>query len=286
MAINILLTDTQSPLGNGLRHRFESTTFRFVADHPAELSWTDDSAVREYLDQVKPNLILNSTGWGEGAAVKPDLLADGAACLGRCVAGRDVSVVHLSSHRAFHGERTVSHSEYDLPSAQTDLAKAFVEAENELQKSLQQTLILRCSWVLSSQGGSLLARLLDDFSAGRSTQVCDQWRGSPVLVGDVVRTVHAITLQIIYGANNWGVMHFGSSDVCSELVFARKVLEMVQGVTGRELSLQEIESTTDNSAVLELRRIRECFGIQPRSWRQGLKPVIQRWLRQHELVDA
>ena len=64
----IAFSDTSSPLGAGLRNRFESTTFRFVADHPAELSWRDESQVREYLAEVKPHLVLNTIGWGEGTA--------------------------------------------------------------------------------------------------------------------------------------------------------------------------------------------------------------------------
>lgn len=278
MAINILLTDTASPLGTGLRHRFESTTHRFVAEHPAELNWTDAAQVRDYLAQVKPHIVLNTTGWGEGAAVKPDLLADGADCLARCLRGSSASVVHLSSYRVFHGEGKVSHSERDLPKAETELSRAFVQAEQAIMASVPQSLMMRSSWVLSTEGGSLLARLLADFEAGRSTVISDQWRGTPVTVSDVVRAVYAITQQIIYGADNWGVMHFGSSDVCSELVFANKVQEMVLSETGRSLLLEELETPTDNSAVLELRRLRDTFGLQPRSWRQGLRPLVRRWL--------
>lgn len=271
-------------MGTGLRHKFESTTFRFVSDHPAELSWTDEAQVRSYLADIKPHLILNTTGWGEGAAVKPDLLADGAECLARCVGGSSATVVHLSSYRVFHGEGRVSHGELDAPKAETDLARVFHAAEQALLGALPQTLVLRSSWVLSTEGGSLLARLLADFEAGRSTVVSDQWRGTPVMVADVVRAVYAMTQQIIYGAENWGVMHFGSSDVCSEMVFASKVRDMVMADTGRELQLEEVETPTDNSAVLEMRRLRENFGIQPRSWRQGLKPVVHRWLAMKGLL--
>lgn len=278
MAINILLTDSASPLGTGLRQKFESTTFRFMAEHPPELSWTDPQQVADYLAQVKPHLILNSTGWGEGAAVKPALLADGARVLGQCLAGKDISVLHLSSYRVFHGEGRVSHRESDLPKAETELARVFAEAEQAIAGALRQSLILRSSWVLSTEGGSLLARLLADFEAGRATVVSDHWRGTPVLVADVVRAVYAVTQQIIFGADNWGVMHFGSSDVCSERLFADKVRDMVLAESGRALQLDEIDTATDNSAVLEFKRLRDCFGIQPRSWRQGLKPVLHRWL--------
>ncbi|MDN3638521.1 sugar nucleotide-binding protein [Simiduia curdlanivorans] len=284
MAINILLTDTSSPLGIGLRNKFESTTFRFVAEHPAELSWRDESQVREYLAEVKPHLVLNTIGWGEGTAIKPDLLADGAECLGRCLAGSSASVLHLSSYRIFHGEGKVSHTEADVPKAASDLSKAFAQAESAILGALPSSLVLRSSWVLSTEGGSLLARLLADFEAGRSTVISEHWRGTPVMVSDVVRAVYAVTQQIIYGANNWGVMHFGSSDVCSESVFAHKIQDMVQAETGRLLQLEAIETETDNSAVLEVRRLRDCFGLQPRSWRQGLRPAVRRWLDRRGLL--
>lgn len=279
MAINILLTDTGSPLGSGLRQRFESTTHRFVAEHPADLDWRDSAQVAEYLDQVAPHLILNTTGWGEGAAVKPELLVAGARSLAQAVGGRDCAVVHLSSYRVFHGEGRVSHKEADVPKAETELSQVFSEAESLLAEAMPRVLCLRSSWVLSTVGGSLLARLLADFQAGRATVVSDHWRGTPVLVNDVVRAVYAITQQIIYGADNWGVMHFGSSDVCSELVFAQKVREMIEAEIGQTLQLEELETPTDNSAVLELRRVRDNFGIQPRSWRQGLRPALKSWLK-------
>ena len=286
MAINILLTDTSSPLGAGLRNRFESTTFRFVADHPAELSWRDESQVREYLAEVKPHLVLNTIGWGEGTAIKPDLLVDGAACLGRCLAGSTASILHLSSYRVFHGDGKVSHGENDVPKAESDLSKAFTQAEASIMGALELSLVLRASWVMSTSGGSLLARLLADFEAGRSTVISEHLRGTPVMVNDVVRAVYAVTQQMIYGANNWGVMHFGSSDVCSEAVFARKIQDMVQAEAGRQLSFEEVDAETDNSAVLEVRRLRDCFGLQPRSWRQGLRPSVRRWLDRRGLLVA
>lgn len=285
MAITILLTDTGSPLGTGLRQKFESTTFRFVSDHPAQLDWADRTQVADYLAEIKPQLVLNTTGWGEGAAVKPELLASGAECLAHCLSGSEVPVVHLSSYRVFHGEGRVSHGEQDEAKAETELSQVFHRAEQALLHSVPHAIVLRSSWVLSTEGGSLLARLLADFEAGRATVVSDQWRGTPVLVTDVVRAVYAMTQQIIYGAENWGVMHFGSSDVCSELVFAAKVRDMIMAETGRELALEELETPTDNSAVLEMRRLRENFGIQPRSWRQGLKPVVTRWLRLKQLIS-
>lgn len=284
MAINILLTDTTSPLGLGLRHRFESTTFRFVGEHPPELSWVDDAQVRDYLKEIKPHLILNTTGWGEGSAIKPDLLADGAECLARCLQGSTASVLHLSSYRVFSGEGKVSFGEQDIPVAETDMAQAFASAEQALMSSVDAALVLRSSWVLSTEGGSLLARLLADFEAGRTTVVSEQWRGTPVMVNDVVRAVFAVTQQIIFGADNWGVMHFGSSDVCSESVFAHKVKDMVEAEAGRQLQLEEVETEVGNSAVLELSRLRNSFGIQPRSWRQGLRPAVRRWLERRRLL--
>lgn len=279
MPITILLTDTGSPLGGGLRQRFESTTHRFVAEHPADLCWRDSAQVSDYLDSVSPHVILNTTGWGEGAAVKPDLLADGAASLARAVSGRDCALVHLSSYRVFHGDGRVSHREGDTPKCETELSQVFAGAEAALTGALPRVLCLRSSWVLSTVGGSLLARLLADFQAERGTVVSDHWRGSPVLVSDVVRAVYAIIQQIIYGADNWGVMHFGASDVCSELVFAHKVREMLEAEIGQLLQLEEVETPTDNSAVLEMKRVRDNFGIQPRSWRQGLRPALRSWLR-------
>ena len=150
--------------------------------------------------------------------------------------------------------------------------------------ALELSLVLRASWVMSTSGGSLLARLLADFEAGRSTVISEHLRGTPVMVNDVVRAVYAVTQQMIYGANNWGVMHFGSSDVCSEAVFARKIQDMVQAEAGRQLSFEEVDAETDNSAVLEVRRLRDCFGLQPRSWRQGLRPSVRRWLDRRGLL--
>ena len=288
MSFKLLLTDVISPLGRALEHELEREPFKLLLPAAADLDWSDAQGLQAYLHKHQPDLIVNCRGWE--AAYQRDgqaELVSTARQLAQACAERQIPLIHLSSYSVFGGDGRVTHSEKDAIAPLGEVGRAFVEAEQVIADGLPKHIILRLSWVIGAYGDNLLTRLLGAFLAGASVSVNRRLRGAPTSLSDAARVAVAISKQIQCGADNWGVMHYCSSDACTEDEFAEQLLQLLiqQQLLTAEPSLSLVDNEPDDeplSAILGCRRARDYFGIQARSWRPSLLPLVKQWLHNRE----
>lgn len=280
MSFTLLLTDVSSPLGRALEHELEREPFKLLVPGN-QVDWSQPSTLASYLEEHKVDLVLNARGWEEAyhAGGQSSLLQTARALALYSV---DIPVIHCSSYSVFGGDAKGTHSEKDPVSPTSDVGRAFAEAEQQLAQ-LPRHIILRLSWVIGAYGDNLLTRLLSAYLAGASVSVNRRRRGAPTALSDVARVVVALIKQISCGADNWGVMHYCSSDACSEDEFAEHLLQLLiqQQLLTAEPSLTLIDEEPDAeplSAILGCKRVRDYFGVQARSWRPSLLPLVKQWL--------
>lgn len=291
MSFTLLLTNVMSPLGRALEHELEREPFKLLMPTAAELDWADAQSLSAYLQKHQPDLIINCRGWEE--AFRADgqaLLISTARQLVQACADKTIPLIHISSYSVFGGDSKVTHSEKDAIAPLNDVGRAFAEAEQVITE-LPKHIILRLSWVIGAYGDNLLTRLLSSFLAGASVAVNRRLRGAPTALSDAARVAVAMSKQIQCGSDNWGVMHYCSSDGCSEDEFAEQLLQLLiqQQLLTAEPSLSLIDNVpTDEpfSAILGCRRARDYFGIQARSWRPSLLPLVKQWLHNREKIRA
>lgn len=292
MSFKLLLTDVISPLGKALEHELEREPFKLLMPAANELDWSDPRALTGYLHKHQPDLIINCRGWEEAFQQgKQAMLTDTADQLAQVCAAGEIPLIHLSSYSVFSGDSKGTHNEKDPVAPLNDTGRAFAEAERLVAERVPKHIILRVSWVIGAYGDNLLSRLLGAFLAGASVSVNRRLRGAPTSLSDVARVAVAMAKQIYCGAENWGVMHYCSSDACTEDEFAEQLLQLLiqqQLLTAEpSLSLVDTEPVGEPlSAILGCRRARDCFGIQARSWRPSLLPLVKQWLHNRERVNA
>jgi len=292
MSFTLLLTDVISPLGKALEHELEREPFKLLLPTAAELDWSDAQSLPAYLHAHQPNLVLNCRGWDE--AFHSDVqaaLVDAARQLAQACADTQIPLIHLSSYSVFGGDSKVTHSEKDTVAPLNDSGRAFAEAEQAIAELLPNHIILRLSWVIGACGDNLLTRLLSAFLAGASVTVNRRLRGAPTTLSDAARVAIAISKQVQCGANNWGVMHYCSSDACTEEEFAEQLLQLLiqQQLLTAEPSLSLVDNDPIDeplSAILGCRRARDYFGVQARSWRPSLLPLVKQWLHNREIKNV
>lgn len=292
MSFTLLLTDVNSPLGKALEHELEREPFKLLAPAAGELLWSDSATLAYYIAREQPDLVINCRGWEE--AYYPggqDKLVETARQLGSLCKAHNLPLIHLSSYSVFGGDAKGTHSEKDSPSPNSETGAAFVEAERHISANLERFILLRLSWVIGAYGDNHLTRLLSAFLAGASVTVNRRLRGAPTAQSDVARVVVAMAKQISCGAENWGVMHYCSGDACSEDEFADQLLQLLiqQQLLTAEPSLTLVDDELEEeplSAVLGCRHARDYFGIQARSWRPSLLPLVKQCLHNREQARA
>ena len=288
MATKVLILDAVSTLGQAIYDAFESTTCAVLAPVKSGLDWNSADALSSFISANDVSIVINTAGWSEAPDQdhQREIVAT-AAALARAAQNLQIAIIHLSSYRVFGGENKSAYDEDDRPQPLGAAGEAFLEAEQTLLHAVPHCICLRVSWLFDTSSNAIFQRLLIDLTtAGPELVVTHQRRGAPLAPAEVGRVVLAMVQQIFCGAENWGVMHLASGDACSSAEVTEVVAEILDRL-GRLRRAWHAESLTEeqlealgepDSAVLTVRRCRDNFGYQVKSWRQGLSQLIRRWL--------
>ncbi|MGD8177197.1 sugar nucleotide-binding protein [Marinimicrobium sp. ARAG 43.8] len=282
--MKLLLTDSSHALGQALEHELEREPFGLILPRSAQLTWTDPGEVRAYFDHQSPGLVINTLGWADNPdTAQCRLIRDAARLLAEVCHERALPMIQLSSYRVFGGNTKSSHSEKDVPAPQSEAGQAWFDAEQVVAERLKQYVTLRLSWVIDSHGNNRLTRLLEGLFSSDTVSVNARLKGCPTALSDVARVVVGVIRQIDCGADNWGVMHYASRDACTEQAFAERVLEVLEQLDAwpPQARLESTDCLSQDepvSAVLGIRKLRDGFGVQARSWEPYLVPMVRQWL--------
>ncbi len=278
MAYRILVTEGQSPIGAALCKALENFTYLTICPAAGKVNWQDASSVRALLAEAEPDVVVNTLLWAN-----TDLQAmpmDPATAIA-VFQDLQLCMVHLSSHEVFSTQVQIEPlSELAQTTPDSPRGHLFDSVE-QLLAAQERCLILRLSWLLDWPNG-ILDQVCHGLLNGGEFPVTDAWRAAPTQIGDVVRVIVAMIHQILCGADNWGVFHLHSSDSCSEAELADLVRRILQKELRAKLpelvvvpaSQRRIHSNGWLAGV----RCTNCFGVQLRSWRQGIKSRVLAWL--------
>lgn len=200
-----------------------------------------------------------------------------------CEAVRELpctALLHLSSYAVFGRARRKKIDEEEEPSPASERGHEWLACE-ETFSSVENVSILRLGWLVDRSENALLGRVLRSLLDGQPVNLEDVSRGNPVTVSDLVRVTVAIVQQLASGGPLSGVYHYGSADTCSSMEFGHEVVDRVRSLYGEDFAAELVALETegeDRSSVLSCERLRDVFGIQQRSWRQGLTRQVELWL--------
>lgn len=270
MPSKLLITQARSPLGQSLL----SLLTEFLSSSVGLQLWADDQDKEDIVCALNIAMLNDDV----------DSALSDTRQIAQFCSVNNIPLIHLSSYQVFGADKKNVHNEKDQPVHHESVANPWLEAEELVISQIKKHMILRSSWLIASRGNNPLTRLLSAFLDGAQVEVHPGLRGAPTSIEDFARVIAAIVKQILCNADNWGVMHYCSSDHCSEEEFAEQVLQYLiqyQLLTA-EPSLQLIDSDEEEhtSAILGCRRLRDGFGIQARSWRPNLLLLIKEWLAQ------
>ena len=189
-------------------------------------------------------------------------------------------VLHLSSYGVFGRVRGKKIDEEAEPGPLSERGKDWLACE-QILSGIDNASILRLGWQVDRSEDALLGRILRSLLDGRAVSLDDVSRGNPVTVSDLVRVSVAVTQQLASGGPKSGLYHYGSADTCTAMDFGREVVDRVRSLYGEDFAAELVTlepGEEDRSSVLSCERLRDVFGIQQRSWRQGLTRQVELWL--------
>jgi len=215
--MKILLTGSNGQVGFELKNKL-SALGEVIATDREELDLTNLDAIKNFIDQTRPDIIINSAAYtavdkAESEAdlayqinVKaPEVLAEVAGIL-------DIPLVHFSTDYLFDGLKKEAYLETDKTNPQSIYGKTKHDGEEKVRQHAKH-IILRTSWVFGSHGNNFLKVMLRLMQEKDLLNiVSDQW-GSPTsasMLSDVTFKI----VDLIFKSKNFN--DYGTYHVTSE----------------------------------------------------------------------
>jgi len=214
--MKILLTGSNGQVGFELNKKL-SALGEVIATDREELDLTNLNAIRTFIDQIKPDIIINPAAYTAVDKAEseidlaylinvtaPEVLADKAREL-------DIPLIHFSTDYVFDGLKKEAYVETDETNPQSVYGKTKCEGEEKV-RAHHKHIILRTSWVFGVHGNNFLKTMLRLIQEKESLSiVADQW-GSPASASMLADVTFKIVDMIIKNKNfnDYGTYHVTS----------------------------------------------------------------------------
>lgn len=290
--MKILLTGSNGQVGFELNKKL-SVLGDVIATDRVELDLTNLNAIRTFIDQIKPDIIINPAAYTavdkaesepelayQINTLAPEVLADKAAEL-------DIPLVHFSTDYVFDGLKKDAYVETDKTNPQSVYGKTKNDGEEKIHTHTKH-IILRTSWVFGSHGNNFLKTILRLIQEKDSLNiVSDQW-GSPASAS----MLSDVTFKIVDGIlknknfNDYGTYHVTSDGetnwhqyailIASELI---KLNAEIKCAPDKIHTILTSEYPTAAKRPLNSRlntdKIKKTFMLELPHWQSEVKKVLR-----------
>ena len=163
------------------------------------MNLTDNDSVREKIQQVKPNIIINAAAYT--AVDKAEQEIDQAMQVNNAAVGviaeeaqkQAALLVHYSTDYVFDGSKQGAYTEQDIPRPANVYGKSKLAGEQVIQSVGSDYLILRTSWVYGARGSNFLLTMLRLMKEREALNVVSDQVGAPTWS----RLIAEVTAQVV-----------------------------------------------------------------------------------------
>lgn len=279
--MKVIITGSGGLVGGCLARRF-GREHEVVAPRRAELDVTEAAAVRRFIEDERPQLVVNCAVLGvdecerdPGAALAVNAHAPRALAAASLDVGAEF--LHFGTNYVFDGEGREPYGERDEPRPLNVYGRTKEEGERSALGANPRGYVVRTSWVFGAGKESFLSTAHRELAAGRRVRaIRDTW-ASVTYVEDL-----AARVEEIVGAGRHGLYHVVNEGVCTYEDFALEAARLAG--LGEEDAARLVETVTESEVRRPARRPRytplRCaasaeLGLPPlRHWREALAAYV------------
>lgn len=268
------------PLGELIVATREGAGADRVADFDAP------GALEALVRGVGPDVVVNAAAYTAVDRAETDgeaaFRVNGAApaALARACATSGALLVHYSTDYVFNGTGERPYREDDATAPLGVYGASKLAGEQAIRESGARHVILRTAWVYAAHGKNFLLTMLRLGSERDEVRVVADQVGAPTPAHWIADATAKLLQQGVDASGTW---HLTASGQASWQQFASAIFEEAHaaGLLARQTRVEPI--TTEEFptparrppySVLDTDRLRADFGIEPPTWRAGLREVI------------
>jgi len=288
--MNILITGANGQVGFELQRHF-ALLGNVLAPDRATLDLADRQAVEHYLEEHRPQLILNAAAYTavDAAESEPEqakrLNSKLPAQLAAYAAKHKVYLVHYSTDYVYPGNGETPWQEQSPTQPLSVYGQTKCEGDEAVINSGCQQLIFRTSWVYAARGKNFLNTMLTLGKERDTLAVVNDQIGAPT----PARLIALVTLQAWQQGIAHGVYHLAPRGVTSWHGFASEIFEQAQGagvslaitpdnVHGIPTAQYPTPATRPLNSRLAMNKLETALGVSMPSWQTQLALTLHEHL--------
>lgn len=283
--MKILVTGAAGQVGRAVVSATPASAELHAVTH-TELDIADASAVRDRVERVRPDVIVNAAAYTavdraenerETArrvnAIGPRYLAQSAREIG-------CRLIHVSTDFVFDGTSSSPYSPTSVPNPIGVYGMTKREGEIAVLETLgDRAAILRTAWVYASVGQNFLRTMLRLMTERGIVRVVADQIGTPTAANSVA----AALWELVRRSHLSGIYHWTDAGVASWYDFAVAIAEEARAIgliasTVQVVPIAAVEYASQARrppySVLDKRSTIEALGITPNHWRASLRTVL------------
>ncbi len=259
-----------------------------VAVDMSELNIADTDAVRRFVRELKPAIIVNPAAYTavDKAEAEPELAmqVNGIApgVFAEEAKRLDAWLVHYSTDYIFDGTKPTAYVEDDQPNPQSVYGKTKLAGEQAIRAVGCKHLILRTSWVYGARGHNFMLTMLrlgkerDELKIVADQFGAPTWsRGIAEVTAQILAQLHSPMIPTELAASRSGTYHLTAAGETSWHGFAAEVVR--QGLPERQVTMTPI--TTDQyplpaprpaNSRMSNQKLQNTFAVQSPAWQVEL----------------
>ncbi len=252
-----------------------------------ECDLSNEQSIRDLVRRLEPAVIVNAGAYTavDQAEVEPELcFAVNAAAprvLAQEAARLDALLIHFSTDYVFNGEKPDPYLESDPVSPVSVYGASKAAGEAAIAETGGRYLVLRTSWVYSSQGRNFLRTMLRLGAERSELRVVDDQVGAPTSAAAIAgATARLVDQYAAPGARlPAGIYHMtagGSTSWCgfARAIFSAGILSVPPRVQAIPSSDYPTPAKRPANSVLANDKFAHTFGFRLPSWQQQLQELL------------
>lgn len=201
----ILITGANGMLAKSVRERLKAN--ELICTDVEDLDITNESAVLEYVGNLKPDFIINCAAYTavdkaeEAGEIVEKINANGPGNLAKAANQVGATLVHISTDYVFGGDLDVAkeYKEDDEKGPVTVYGITKLHGEEQVQANTEKYYIFRTAW-LYGEGNNFVRTMIKLGTDRDEISVVSDQHGSPTYAEDLANIIgEAIEKQIPYG---------------------------------------------------------------------------------------
>ncbi|MDI6677817.1 dTDP-4-dehydrorhamnose reductase [Bacillus wiedmannii] len=276
--MKILVTGYNGQLGYDVVKRGEKQGLEMQGIGIGDLDITNESAVYEFVDNVKPDAIIHCAAYTAVDKSEDDkdlcwnVNVDGTKYLATAAKKLNAKFVYISTDYVFDGEGTHEFVEIDTPNPVGYYGLTKYEGEKVVRSLMDNNFIVRISWVFGINGNNFIKTMLRLGETRDELNVVGDQIGSPTYTYDLARLLVDMVVT-----EKYGTYHATNEGFCSWAEFAQEIFETagedvkVNSITTEEYPTRAVRPK--NSRMSKQKLIDNGFKPLP-TWQEAVKHYI------------